>query len=97
MKPDRVQEGIENTIEFYGGNKLSSTRIMFVNGDVDPWSAQAITKGDNSDDESVVMVPGASHHFWTHPIKESDTIWIQAVREMIYVQVGEWLVQDYIE
>ncbi|KAL7508256.1 hypothetical protein ACHAXN_005317 [Cyclotella atomus] len=67
-------------------------RILFVNGDVDPWSELAVSeqRGVSNDDE-VISVPGASHHFWTHKIKESDGDAIVDAREQIYNVVSSWL------
>jgi hypothetical protein len=37
------------------------------------------------------MVQGASHHFWTHQVKETDGIEVERIREYIYSVVMDWL------
>ena len=37
------------------------------------------------------MVPGASHHFWTHPSKVTDGPEVVAARQLIYNTVIRWL------
>ena len=34
---------------------------------------------------------GASHHFWTHPVLETDAPEIQQIREYIYSVVMDWI------
>lgn len=63
-------------------------RILFVNGDVDPWSELAMSKVQNP---KVRSVTGASHHFWTHKVQESDGEAVVEAREGIYETVSSWL------
>lgn len=89
-----VYENIKASINYYGGLDLNSgSRVIFVNGDVDPWSALGLL---NSTDAKLpaAVVPGASHHAWTHPRKTSDSDEINTVREFIYSTVIKWLQDD---
>ena len=85
--------------EYYGGWNSAGTRILSVNGNVDPWSSLAIT-GDNTDiyvvDECLPAVgtQGASHHFWTHEVLPTDSAAVNSTRELIYDQVTSWLKMD---
>ena len=54
----RVQE-----TNSYGGNTPIGTRILYVNGDVDPWSGLSVLQSLNP---LPVLDHGASHHAWTH-------------------------------
>jgi hypothetical protein len=36
-------------------------------------------------------VPGASHHAWTHKVKETDSLEIQGARELIFKTIENWL------
>ena len=87
-----VERNIANTIEHYGDIRKRATRVLSVNGDVDPWSVLAIL---DSDDPLMPahVVKGASHHFWTHPPKESDNQEIRDARDIIHLKVIEWLEQ----
>lgn len=100
---EKVKASIESTLAFYGGCDLTPgddqssnldghTRLIFVNGDVDPWSQLSffLERGSSSD-VLRIKVPGASHHFWTHPVKEADGIHIVEARKVIYRHVYAWL------
>ena len=90
-----AQENESNTsgphLSVGGSENTASNRIIFVNGDVDPWTELAVTETSNGDVENTVMVPGASHHFWTHEIKDTDDKAVVAARQAIYDTVSEWL------
>ena len=40
------------------------------------------------------MVPGASHHAWTHPPRATDQASVIAARKVIVDQVIAWLADD---
>ncbi|EED91934.1 serine protease, partial [Thalassiosira pseudonana CCMP1335] len=90
---DTVTQNVASSLEYYvgGSENTASNRIIFVNGDVDPWTELAVTETSNGDVENTVMVPGASHHFWTHEIKDTDDKAVVAARQAIYDTVSEWL------
>lgn len=67
----------------------SQKRIIFVTGDVDPWTELSFTKGNK--DHPSVSVEGASHHFWTHAVKDSDSDSVVAARQTIYETVSDWV------
>ena len=61
-----VLESIEQTKEYYGGNKLlqGGSRIVSVNGNVDPWATLARDDDTPNSDDPLLptfMVEGASH------------------------------------
>ena len=45
--------------------------------------------------EPIMMVPGASHHAWTHPPRDSDQESVKTARVRIVDQVIEWLEEEY--
>jgi thymus-specific serine protease len=50
---------------------------------------------DNDDtDRPTWMVPGASHHFWTHAVKETDSPEVVQARQVIYKTVLGWLFSE---
>jgi thymus-specific serine protease len=86
-----VYENIQATRDYYGGLDISAgSRVLSVNGDVDPWSVLAIHESPKYS-LPVAMVAGASHHFWTHEIKDTDAPEIQYIRSYIYSTVMDWL------
>ena len=95
VREDVVRQ-IEETRQYY---KLylneSLSRVLSVNGDVDPWSVLAQMEEKEEDDDagrvSTRWVYGASHHYWTHPVQSGDDTEIQNAREWIYKLVMKWL------
>mmetsp|Transcript_2166 Transcript_2166/g.4975 ORF Transcript_2166/g.4975 Transcript_2166/m.4975 type:complete len:589 (-) Transcript_2166:29-1795(-) len=87
-----VWSNVQQSIEQYGGWNIDASRILFVNGDIDPWAMLGVDFDHGSSSAlSTIWVEGASHHFWTHEIKDSDGEGIKKAREAIYRHVVEWL------
>lgn len=81
-----VADNVKETLTYYGGWNMEGSRILSVNGDVDPWSAQSMNVGGkkNSIDLPTYWSKGASHHFWTHQVFESDGKAINDTRDFIH-------------
>lgn len=65
-------------------------------GDGHPaWRANSLTddKSFSSEWLPTMMVPGASHHAWTHPARPTDQPSVVAARAAIARQVDAWLAQ----
>eukprot|EP00977_Amphora_coffeiformis_P011586 scaffold2782_cov182-Amphora_coffeaeformis.AAC.16 len=90
VRASRVATAVEESMQYYGGWHLGTTRVLSVNGDVDPWSELALQRTIN-DALPAFVVPGASHHFWTHPVKETDALEIVGARELIFATIEHWL------
>ena len=93
---ENVERQIEETREYYKWHPKESllvlSRVLSVNGDVDPWSVLAQTEEDNDSGRLPTRwVYGASHHYWTHPVQTRDDDDIQGAREWIYGTIMEWL------
>jgi thymus-specific serine protease len=87
----QVAANVQETIETYGGWRLQATRVLSVNGEVDPWSELALQKSSNTADRPVYHVPGASHHFWTNPVRPTDSKEVQEARAIIFDTLLRWL------
>jgi pimeloyl-ACP methyl ester carboxylesterase len=87
-----VEQNVAKTVEWYGDVRKRATRVLSVNGDVDPWSVLAILDSDNPLMPAHI-VKGASHHFWTHASKGSDNQEVRDARDIIHLKVMEWLEQ----
>jgi serine protease 16 len=86
-----VYENVQSTLDHYGGLDINGgSRILSVNGNVDPWSVLGIGVSPKYS-LPVEMVEGASHHFWTHAVKPTDAPEIVQIREYIYSVVMDWL------
>lgn len=70
----------------YGGSNIQGSRILYPNGQIDPWSALGVLIPPN-DESPVMMVTAASHHFWTHASKPTDDEFVVQARQDIWNQV----------
>jgi pimeloyl-ACP methyl ester carboxylesterase len=81
-----VDASISLANAMYGGMNLQGTRILYPNGEIDPWRGLGVNTPPNKQ-EPVLYVTGASHHFWTHASRPSDSASVQAARRVIWKQV----------
>ena len=86
-----VYDNVQATRDYYGGLDISDgSRVLSVNGNVDPWSTLGLHESPKHS-LPVKMVNGASHHYWTHAVQDSDAPEVVQIREYIYSVVFEWL------
>lgn len=90
ISKEDVEKNVERSLGMWGGLRPSDTKVMWVNGDVDPWSALAVLHTDLPE-QPTLMVKGASHHAWTHPSKPDDQHSVIAARLKIRAQLRTWL------
>lgn len=88
--------GVADANAEYGGLTPRTSRIVYINGEVDPWRANSIIK-QLSADQPVLEVAGASHHFWTHKYQASDSKNVQRVRQQISDLVKEYIKRPPVE
>lgn len=93
IESDAVEAQIEATNACYGADQPAGTRILFPNGNVDPWSGAGVLTSPN-EDEPVMMVDGSSHHFWTHPASEITQDSVAQAKIDIQQQVVAWLAEE---
>lgn len=89
----QVAKNVADSNNYYGGDHPGGTRILFVNGDIDPWHVQSVLKS-LSPLLPALVVPGASHHAWTHPPRPTDSPAVVRVRVQIAQYVHDWLELD---
>lgn len=93
ISPEQVAEQVAFSNAFYGGDAPAASRILYPNGDVDPWHGLGVLTSP-SPDQPVMMVSGASHHAWTHPADTITQDSVKAAKEEIQAQVLAWLQED---
>ena len=97
ISPSQIQANIDKTNKYYGAGRpdlaQNASRILYVNGNVDPWSGLSILTSP-SQGLPVLEVEGASHHAWTHPSTPSDQATVVAARKLIRAQVSKWLAEE---
>jgi len=89
VDPAVIMSGVTDMAIEYGSDTPVTPRIMYVNGEIDPWIANSITQ-KLTPQQPVMNVTGASHHFWTHAPLPTDSKFIVEARQAIYKQVIEW-------
>jgi hypothetical protein len=93
IEPEEVEAQIEATNACYGADQPMGSRILFPNGNVDPWSGCGVLVSPKSD-EPVMMVDGSSHHFWTHPADQIVQESVAQAKADIQQQVVAWLAEE---
>ena len=93
-----VNANVASTAQHYNGTILHDTgsRILSIQGDIDPWSVLSIAPPTNNNSSSMPVwsIIGASHHFWTHAVKPTDDVTIVEARNGIYETIQQWLEQE---
>jgi thymus-specific serine protease len=86
---EQVEKNVFQTNEKYGGNHLAGSRIIFVNGLVDPWSKLSVLR-DLSNDLIAITIANGSHCIdegsgpILYPVSE-------AAREETFQILSRWL------
>ncbi|CAG4954225.1 unnamed protein product [Colias eurytheme] len=57
---DKVDNAVQTTNSAYGGQRPDVKQVVFVNGDVDPWSTLSVLQ-DLSDEAPAIVVPKGTH------------------------------------
>lgn len=94
VSAEQTKQAVDRSNARYGGITPGGTRILFPSGSVDPWIANSFVSDTFSPTwEPAFVVPGASHHAWTHPPKDTDTPAVVEAREIIERQVEKWMAE----
>lgn len=89
IEPSTVQENINQTNLYYGSDTPSGSRVLWVNGEVDPWHGLSVNTALPG--QPILYVKGASHHAWTHPLSDCSQQTVLDARKTIRDQVADWL------
>jgi len=82
---------INETNNCYGGNgPTGATKIVFVNGSLDPWHALSILE-DQSETVTAVFINGTAHCADMRPERPSDPPQLIAARELTMGVIGDWI------
>lgn len=93
LEPTNVAKNILMTNQEFGGWNMQGSRIIFINGEVDPWRALGVSE-PNNDEQGTFYALGASHHAWTHPSKDTDQQSVNEARDYIWNTVTAWLKEE---
>lgn len=92
INKETVQANINQTNLYYGSDKPVGSRVLWVNGEVDPWHGLSVNTALPG--MPLLYVKGASHHAWTHPLSDCSQQTVLDARQTIRNQVTQWLKED---
>ena len=90
---DLLKRGIELTNTEYGGLKTSVSKVVFVQGSLDPWHALGITE-DLSPSAPAILIEGTAHCANLYPPAEDDPQQLKDARLAIGKLIGIWIGQS---
>jgi hypothetical protein len=82
---------VQRSNSFYGAAIAAATRIIWPNGDVDPWHGLSHLTSPGTEQPVIWPVRGAHHCAWTSSSSESDQQSVKDARASIYAQLSQWL------
>ncbi|XP_061454036.1 thymus-specific serine protease [Rhineura floridana] len=85
-----VQEAVSFTNDYYGADHPKASRVLFVNGDIDPWHALSVLKNQSSS-ELAILINGTAHCADMSSSSSTDPLPLVHAKEQIASQIGEWL------
>ncbi|XP_027621847.1 thymus-specific serine protease [Tupaia chinensis] len=85
-----VAQAVAQTNSYYGGQTPEATRVLFVNGDTDPWHVLSVTQ-TLGPSEPALLIPSASHCSDMAPARPSDPPSLLLGRQNISQQLRTWL------
>ena len=74
----------------HGASVAAATRIIWVNGDVDPWHGQSNLESPGEEQPVVWPVKGARHCAWMSPERDTDQQSLKDARAAIFAQLEAW-------
>lgn len=75
---------------YYGGDKPKGTKIVFVNGSIDPWHALSVLTNQSATELSI-FIPGTSHCANMGSDQPSDPPALRQARQKVALLVGDWI------
>lgn len=82
---------VNNSNSFYGSAIAAATRIIWPNGDVDPWHGLSHLTSPGVDQPVIFPVRGAHHCAWMSSARETDQASVKEARSQIFSQLQHWL------
>ena len=92
LSSSTTNASINDSNAHYMGLLADASRIIWVNGDVDPWHLQSNLKGDTAKlQPSIFPVKGAHHCAWMSATHKTDQRSLVEARAQIFETVEAWL------
>ncbi|XP_067306163.1 thymus-specific serine protease [Pseudorasbora parva] len=92
ISQDSLPVRIDFTNQYYGGNQPQTQRVLYVNGNIDPWSALSVVWNDTMvEDDRVILIDGTAHCMDMNVDKSVDKPALHQARKEIERRVSMWL------
>ncbi|XP_051534522.1 thymus-specific serine protease [Myxocyprinus asiaticus] len=83
---------VDFTNQYYGGNRPQTQRVLYVNGNIDPWAELSVVWNDTVvDNERVILIDGTAHCADMNSDKAWDRPALRHARKEIERRVAMWL------
>lgn len=82
---------IAKTNDYYQAKLAAATRIVWPNGDVDPWHGLSKLSPPGKEQPVIFPVSGAAHCAWNRAASDDDQLSIKQARAAIYDHISTWL------
>lgn len=81
------------TNKYYGGDHPDTDRVLYVNGDIDPWHELSVLEEnlDKEDKDMAILIKGTSHCADMNPGGAADRPALKQARKAIERKVAKWL------
>lgn len=94
IDPSDVDNNVQFSLDYYGGNHTQQTRIIFVNGSIDPWHWLSILRNQTSLGEYAVFIQGTAHCADLGTAKSTDPPSLTLARMQIAGLLNSFLKSD---
>ncbi|KAH3770490.1 hypothetical protein DPMN_171777, partial [Dreissena polymorpha] len=91
INPADVDVDVQFTNDYYGGNRTQQSKIVFVNGSIDPWHWLSILTNQTALHQYAVFIPGTAHCADLGTARDSDPAALSAARQEIAGLVAQFL------
>ncbi|EUB62200.1 Lysosomal Pro-X carboxypeptidase [Echinococcus granulosus] len=78
-------------VQWWAKNLYTVTRLIFSNGDLDPWSAFGVLEKELVPGATVVRIASGAHHLDLRGSHPNDTAEVRAARSLITNHINSWI------
>jgi len=82
---------IDETNIHYGGKHPHSSRVLFVNGDIDPWHSLSVVKDTGKN--SAILIQGTAHCADMIQARPGDPPGLKMAQQKVGQIIHQWLIE----
>ncbi len=91
-----IQGNMDVTNDYYGGKTPEDvTRIVYVNGSIDPWHRMGIYEADLNEDAPAIYIQGSAHCADMYEESSITSPELEEARAQIRELVATWIAEFY--